>query len=572
MAKRFNPCILIPVYNHEGPLPKIVARLEPYGLPCILVDDGSRPACALVIQGLAARYPWLRSIRQDPNAGKGRAVKTGLLLAQRLGYSHAVQIDADGQHDLDDLDKFLAAACQAPQAVVTGQPLFDASIPKLRYYGRYLTHVWVHINTLSLDIRDSMCGFRVYPVDTCAELIQTAHLGERMEFDPEILVRLHWQGVEIVSIPTRVGYPEDGVSHFRGLEDNARISLMHARLFFGMLRRLPTLLGRRWRAEAEAAPRHWATLQETSFVLGIRVLVWVHRWFGRAAFRLFLRPVVSYYFLAGRTARAASREYLRRLGGHFPESGLRGSWLESYRHFLAFGENLLDKIIVWTGGIDPAQVDFEGRPLLLDLLEQKRGALILSGHLGNLEICQALASLRGNLRLNILVHTKHAEQFNRLLGHAGQGGNITLIQVTELNPAVAIALQEKIGQGEFLVMVGDRIPVGSQRRTVPASFLGAQAEFAQGPYLLAALLRCPVYTLFCYPQGGRYQIHLEPFAESIQLPRQEPQRRQALEALAGRYAGRLEAHCRAAPLQWFNFYPYWAPPSEAGSGPEAAQP
>lgn len=247
MTTAFNPCLLIPVYNHEGPLPDIVGRLAPYGLPCILVDDGSQPSCAAVIRDLADLYPWVWTVRHEINRGKGGAVKTGILWAKAQGYSHAVQIDADGQHDLADLDKFLAAARQNPEATVIGQPLFDDSIPKIRFYARYLTHVWVYINTLSLRIPDAMCGYRVYPVDACAKLIEETTLEERMAFDVEILVRLYWQGVNMVAIPTRVGYPKDGVSHFRGLEDNLRISLTHARLFAGMLLRFPRLLARHFR-------------------------------------------------------------------------------------------------------------------------------------------------------------------------------------------------------------------------------------------------------------------------------------------------------------------------------------
>ncbi len=247
MTSQFNPCILIPVYNHEGPLPKIVEQLASCKLPCILVDDGSRESCAGVIRGLSGQYAWVQSIRLDINRGKGGAVKAGLLLAHERGFSHAVQIDADGQHNLLDLEKFLAASREAPEAVVIGEPVFDDSIPKLRYYARYLTHIWVHINTLSSRIPDSMCGFRVYPVDTCTKLMQTTTLEDRMAFDVEILVRLDWQGVPVVSIPTFVGYPLDGVSHFRGGEDNLRISLTHARLFFGMLLRAPKLLARHFR-------------------------------------------------------------------------------------------------------------------------------------------------------------------------------------------------------------------------------------------------------------------------------------------------------------------------------------
>lgn len=244
MTAPFNPCILIPVYNHEGPLPKIVEQLGAYRLPCILVDDGSQESCAEIIRSLSSLYPWVQAIRLESNSGKGAAVKAGLLLAQNQGFSHAVQIDADGQHDLQDMEKFLAASRRAPEAVVIGQPIFDDSVPQVRYYARYLTHIWVYINTLSFRIPDSMCGYKVYPVEICTKLIQTVALEDRMAFDTEILVHLDWQGVPVVSIPTRVIYPLDGLSHFRAWEDNLRISLTHARLFFGMLPRLPKLLAR----------------------------------------------------------------------------------------------------------------------------------------------------------------------------------------------------------------------------------------------------------------------------------------------------------------------------------------
>ena len=242
MTDHFSPCVLIPVYNHQTPLPKIVARLLEYQLPCILVDDGSEPDCAEVIRDLSEQYEGVESIRLQTNRGKGGAVKAGLQWADAQGFSHALQIDADGQHDLADVQKFLQAAQAHPDAVILGQPIFDDSIPKLRFYARYLTHIWVYINTLSLQIRDAMCGYRVYPVKDCMTLIGKTPLEERMAFDVEILVRLYWQGLDMLSIPTRVGYPQDGISHFRGLEDNLRISLIHARLFFGMLWRLPSLL------------------------------------------------------------------------------------------------------------------------------------------------------------------------------------------------------------------------------------------------------------------------------------------------------------------------------------------
>lgn len=247
MTNDFRPCAVVPVYNHEGPLPGIVARLREKGLPVILVDDASAAFCARIMDQLATADAGVDLIRHPRNRGKGGAVKSGLIAASARGYSHAVQVDADGQHDLDDLERMLDLARAHPDAVVAGQPIFDESVPKGRYYARYLTHVWVWINTLSLTIRDSMCGYRVYPLAASVRLIENAKLGERMDFDVEILIRLYWQGTPIVTLPTRVRYPQDGVSHFRPWLDNALLSLMQARMFFGMLLRLPSLIARHFR-------------------------------------------------------------------------------------------------------------------------------------------------------------------------------------------------------------------------------------------------------------------------------------------------------------------------------------
>ena len=241
-----NTCLVIPVFNHGATLANVLAQLEPFGLPVILVDDGSGADTAHILRQLSNDHPERITLyTRTENGGKGAAVMDGLRQAQLLGFSHALQIDADGQHRSADLPRFLDAARDNPNALITGTPQYDASVPKGRLYGRYLTHVWVWINTLSLDIRDSMCGFRVYPLASTLAIINRAALGKRMEFDCEILVRLHWQGSPIINLPTAVQYPENGLSHFRMLKDNLLISKMHARLFFGMLVRLPWILQRR---------------------------------------------------------------------------------------------------------------------------------------------------------------------------------------------------------------------------------------------------------------------------------------------------------------------------------------
>lgn len=237
-------CIVVPVFNHGVGAQALVPKLRRFGLPVILVNDASDDACRAILHGLAAADAEVRVIDHAVNQGKGGAVATGLKAAYEAGFSHALQIDADGQHDAEDIPRFLTLSAAAPEAVIAGVPIYDDSVPRGRLIARYLTHVWVWIETLSLTIRDSMCGFRIYPLAPVVGILTTARLGMRMDFDPEILVRLYWAGVSIRPLPTRVVYPEDGVSHFRLWEDNWLITRMHTRLFFGMIWRLPRLLWR----------------------------------------------------------------------------------------------------------------------------------------------------------------------------------------------------------------------------------------------------------------------------------------------------------------------------------------
>ncbi len=243
MQAVFRPCIVIPYYDHEGAIGGLVERLRPNKLICWIVDDGSGIEAACVADKLAAAEDgWLHVLRLPHNQGKGSAVRAGCEAAAAAGYTHALQIDADGQHDTADVPRLLATAAADPAAVVIGVPRYDDSIPWIRYYGRYLTHALVWLHTLSFDLVDTMCGFRVYPLTPTLQLWRREPVGHRMDFDTEMLVRLYWSGLRVISVPTRVTYPEDGVSHFRYLRDNARMVWLHLRLFAGMLRRLP----RRW--------------------------------------------------------------------------------------------------------------------------------------------------------------------------------------------------------------------------------------------------------------------------------------------------------------------------------------
>jgi predicted LPLAT superfamily acyltransferase len=558
----FCPCLLIPIYDHHRAIRATVGRLAPHGLPIFIVDDGSGEATRTALAGLAADFPQVRVFRLARNEGKGAAVMLGLREAIRAGFSHALQIDADGQHDAGDVPRFLALGAAHPGALVCGKPVFDDSAPKLRLYGRSVTHFWVCLETLSLCAPDSMCGYRLYPLAAACALIDRADIPKRMDFDIEILVRLAWDGVEARSVETRVSYPADGVSHFDMLRDNLRITQTHARLTCGMLLRLPRLVWRRL-AGGKSAEAHWSRLAERGCRLGLKTVFACYRLLGARAARLLLYPVVAYFFLTGRRARAASSGYLLRINRR---RGLAPpGWRDSFRHMLAFGQSGLDKLAAWSGELDERRVDFPDRAEFERWLASGRGAVLIGAHLGNLEMARALAIKERRTVVNAVVYTGHARRFNDALRQASADFGVNLLEVPHLGPGTAILLKDKVERGELVVIVGDRTPPAERGgsggndggRVSRVDFLGEPAPFAQGPFILASLLDCPVYLFFCLRDGERHRIHLEPFAERIELPRRE--RGERLQACLRRYAQRLEHYCLQAPEQWFNFYDFWQP-------------
>lgn len=240
-------CVVIPVFNPGLLVTPAVEAASEVGLHCILVDDGSEKETQKVLEDLADRSPGLTIFRHPQNQGKGAAVMTGIRLAEEQGFHLALQIDADGQHDTGDLQRFIRTAEEHPGHLVLGCPVYDESVPRHRFYCRYLTHVLVWLECLSFAIRDSMCGFRIYPVRATLDIHRKHPLPARMDFDTEAAVRLYWSGVPVVNLKTRVQYPEDGTSNFRMFRDNVRMTCMHIRLLFGMLVRSPVLLARRFR-------------------------------------------------------------------------------------------------------------------------------------------------------------------------------------------------------------------------------------------------------------------------------------------------------------------------------------
>jgi predicted LPLAT superfamily acyltransferase len=290
--------------------------------------------------------------------------------------------------------------------------------------------------------------------------------------------------------------------------------------------------------------RHWAAINEASFVGGMRLLFWVCRVFGRWPFRVVLYPVLAWYVLTQARARRASSAYLARVGA---PSGFMGV----LRHFGAFAEAILDKMLLWGGLYDFGQVRIHGAEPLWNMIRERRGALLVCAHLGNLDLCRALSLRTPGLKINVLVHTRHAQAFNDMLAKLDPRSQLNLMQVTEMTPAMAMTLSERIERGEFVVIAGDRVPVADKPRVAIAPFLGQDAAFPVGPWVMASVLGCPAYALF----ANGHELHFELLRERVTLPRRG--REQALAELAAHYAARLEHHVRRAPLEWFNFYDFW---------------
>ena len=243
-----NPCLLIPIYDHGDTIRDVLASLAYIDLPCLVIDDGSDTATQERLAEVAEEFAWVTVERRAENGGRGAALRTGYRLAFDRGFSHALQLDADGQHDARDAAKLLEAARKDPEALVLGRPIFDESAPRSRLYGRMISQFWVWVETLSFAIADPLCGLRCFPLEPTVALLEDTPLGDRMDFDPEIAVRLVWRGLRVINVPTRVRYLEGGLSHFDPVYDSLLIARAHIRLVGGMLVRAPRLLARRERS------------------------------------------------------------------------------------------------------------------------------------------------------------------------------------------------------------------------------------------------------------------------------------------------------------------------------------
>lgn len=297
-------------------------------------------------------------------------------------------------------------------------------------------------------------------------------------------------------------------------------------------------------------------MKEAGALGGMRFLILIYRVFGRAVFSVILAPVMAYFFIRRTEARRASREYLQRVRTVYPESlpNRPIAWL-SFRHFLCFGNSLLDKYIAWSQSLTDVAMDPDEEEMLFELVSSGKGCLVIGSHFGNLEYSRGISARHPDLVINVLLYDKHAENFASLIKEAKSESRMNLIQVTDVDFSLALTLKEKVERGEWVVIAGDRIPVGEGKRVCSASFFGEGANFPIGPYVLASLLHCPVYLLHCFLVKDDYRLSVEFFEKDIVADRKN--RQLAYEKAAQKFAIALEKKVASSPLQWFNFYDFW---------------
>lgn len=311
----------------------------------------------------------------------------------------------------------------------------------------------------------------------------------------------------------------------------------------------------------------WHRRAELGSVVGMRITVWLYRRLGRWSARLLLVPIVAYFYATAPEARRASRSYLHRVALLPEAAGRLGrgpiGWLV-FRHFLAFGHSILDRVGFWLGESDDFTLEVHGGAELDRVAAEGRGAVFLGSHLGSFDAMRLLAT-RSPIPVNLLMYTEHAARingiFDRLAAVSGERlGRIRVIPVRRDSFEHALEARRCLERGEIIAILADRVPPGESPRVSQVDFLGGRASIPQGPFRFAATLGVPVLLMVALRSGtARYRIDVERMADAIVLPRHA--RRERLDAWCQSYADRLAAHCVRAPLQWFNFFEFW--PSEA---------
>ncbi len=302
----------------------------------------------------------------------------------------------------------------------------------------------------------------------------------------------------------------------------------------------------------------WTGVAERGSIAWLHAIRAFYRGFGRGASVALLTPIVAYFFLTGGHIRRASRDYLRTLWAT-PRGrealGEKPGNRQIFGHIHAFAENILDRMIVWSGDEKRITIENHGHELVDALVKEGRGAILLSSHLGSFDMLRLLSAKSG-IVLNVLMFTRHAVRINAFFEKLQAGRNLRLIRFEPGSLEAAFEMRAAIERGEFVGILGDRVWESELDRTLRVPFLGREARFPLGPFLLQGVLGCPMLHTICVRTGpGHYTATTREFAPAGAVPRLE--RAKHAEQLVAKNAAALEEGCYQAPYQWFNFFEFW---------------
>lgn len=538
-----RPAVLIPTYNNVGSVGAVTKKALRHGLTVLVVDDGSTDG-----SGDAARRAGAQVVTHPRNLGKGAALLTGMRALARLGHTHAICLDADGQHDADDIPAFAAAVAEEPVAVHAGVRDLSTA-PERSRFGRKFSNFWIHVET-GWRVADSQCGFRAYPI---APVLALALDGGRYEMEVEVLTRLLWAGVPVRDLPCRVHYPppEERVTSFRPFWDNVRISWVNTQLVIERLLWPP-----RWFPRIAASGRARWTGESRGTAWGWRFVLALLRTLGRRPAYAFVDLLAAWYVLFAPGPRRALGPYVARaLPG---VSATRGA----ARIFRNFGHAIVDRLAWTSGGPGTFTYTSEGAEHLVDAFAGREGALVLSAHIGNIEV--SAAQHGGNAervkKLHIVRFDAQGDHGRGLVAQLPEEWRPHFIPVNRAEGFATLTVLRALREGQIVAMMGDRL---IDDRTVTVDFLGAPCAFPAGPWMLAALARVPVIVAGCFKEGpDQYRLIASP-PMRVQFDRARS-REEQVQAWAQAFADTLATWVRRYPDQYYNFFDAWAalpPPS-----------
>lgn len=290
----------------------------------------------------------------------------------------------------------------------------------------------------------------------------------------------------------------------------------------------------------------WQQQQERGSRTAIRLMAWVAQSLGRPTARVLLYPICLYFLLASGSARKAITQFRERVFGR------PVGWCDLYRHYFAFASTILDRVYFLRGRFDLFEIQVHGLDVLDRELAKGRGCVLLGSHLGSFEVVRAIGLSRRHIEIRVLMDEQNAPLIRSLIQELNPAVAETVIQVG--GAGTMLQVKECLDRGGVVGIMGDRVMQND--RAVACTFLDGTARFPTGAMRLAHVVRAPVVLFFgLYRGGNRYEVYLEPFSEG--MPLLSDQQAIDLQQWTQGYADRLEAFCRRAPDNWFNFYEFW---------------